>query len=58
MFRELDAMIEYIAEKVDENSQNSMTYQTRGKVFFGRIDGMNSQRTFDYIRDFSNDGGL
>lgn len=58
VFRELDAMIEYIAEKVDENSQNSMTYQTRGKVFFGRIDGMNSQRTFDYIRDFSNDGGL
>lgn len=54
VFMERDAVIAYIAEIVEKNNRNSMPYHERRKDFFGRFDGLNSQRTFDYIRDLTN----
>ena len=53
VFRDTEAVVDYITELIEKSSQNPLLYHARIKEFFGRIDGFNRQRTFEYIRNYT-----
>lgn len=52
ILKEKEQVILYIMELIDNDCKNPKLYRERREAFFSRFDGQNSQRNYEYIKEF------